>query len=541
MPLAPLVALLLSTTPTACDTVVVCPDEFRQALQPWLEHRTRQGRTFALVSNLQSPQGIRAGIRQAASGGKLRYVILVGDTESLQANSPEVRRRRIPVQLTEAKVTTRWGSESHIAADNWYADLDDDAVPDVAIGRLTPDSAGELSRIVAKILSYEQSTDFGAWRRRINFVAALGGFGPIIDTAVETAAKKLITDGIPPAFSTSMTYANWRSPYCPDPRRFHETSLARINEGCLFWVYMGHARSRAVDQVRVPGGAYPILDCNDTAQLNCQSGAAIACMLACYTGAFDARQDCLAEEMLRSAGGPVAILCGSRVTMPYAMAVMGTELLDACFVRRSETLGEAVLAAKRSMVLAERTSATQLFLDSLAKIANPTSADLAAERAEHVQLFNLLGDPLLRLRHPGEVRIRAPSTVRAGERLRLSGESGVEGSCTVELVARRDQLTFEPPRRSQYDASPASLVKFSEIYRRANDQRWIHAQTRAAGGRFDIQLDVPAEARGASHVRVFIEGSKNFAAGSTEIEILAAADADSKQAVSGTSSGAIRR
>ena len=44
--------------------------------------------------------------------------------------------------------------------------------------------------------------------------------------------------------------------------------------------------------------------------------------------------------MLATPGAPVAVICGSRVTMPYAMAVLGTELLGQVFENRSETLGQ---------------------------------------------------------------------------------------------------------------------------------------------------------------------------------------------------------
>ncbi len=66
------------------------------------------------------------------------------------------------------------------------------------------------------------------------------------------------------------------------------------------------------------------LNVNDCGKLRVSSGAApIAIMLACYTAAFDQPQDCLAEQMLKAEGGPVAVYGGSRVTMPYAMSVMG--------------------------------------------------------------------------------------------------------------------------------------------------------------------------------------------------------------------------
>ncbi|MFO0884412.1 MAG: C25 family cysteine peptidase [Pirellulales bacterium] len=78
----------------------------------------------------------------------------------------------------------------------------------------------------------------------------------------------------------------------------------------------------------VPGARFPILRTADCSKLRSQNGLSIAVLLACYTGAFDQPEDCLAEEMLRAPQGPVAVIGGSRVTMPYGIAVLGTEFLQ---------------------------------------------------------------------------------------------------------------------------------------------------------------------------------------------------------------------
>ena len=106
----------------------------------------------------------------------------------------------------------RWGSEKTFCTDNWYADVDDDEVPDLSVGRISADSPQQLAGIVAKILAYEQSQGMGLWRRRINLIAGIGGFGAITDAVLEMAAKKLITDGIPSAYRTTMTQASLRLP-----------------------------------------------------------------------------------------------------------------------------------------------------------------------------------------------------------------------------------------------------------------------------------------------------------------------------------------
>ena len=517
MPTALVILLLCAPAEKNLDTVVVCPREFRQALEPWLEHRRAQGHRIAVISNLNSSTELRAELRRIAAGSRLRALLLIGDADPAMHQNPALRQRCLPTHHAQAVVNVRFGSEPEIATDNWYADLDDDRLPDLAVGRLTSDSVAELSQMVRKIVDYETSADFGLWRRQVHFVAGLGGFGPVADIVLEAAAKALIREGIPSPYATTMTYGSWQSPYCPDPRAFQRVTLNRLNEGSLFWVYLGHGQQGAVDEVSVPGARYPILSCSDTARLSCRHGAPIACLLACYSGAYDQPRDCLAEEMLRSPGGPVAVLCGSRVTMPYAMSVMGSELLQQCFVERPETLGDAILAAKRRTMKTDHPSRSRAALDAVAQAFSSAAGDLEAERAEHLDLFNLLGDPLLRIPYPWEVKVRVAATAIPGQTISISLDSPLAGSGVVELAVRRDRLTFQPPRRPRFD--PGLLAGYADVYERANDPRWVQARVTLKTGRHETRLEVPSEARGACHVRVFVEGAEGCAIGAADIRI----------------------
>ena len=68
-------------------------------------------------------------------------------------------------------------------------------------------SPAELTTIVAKILAYEQNRDFGPWRQRVNFIAGVGGFSPMVDTVIETATSKLLTSGITHMFTAALEIA----------------------------------------------------------------------------------------------------------------------------------------------------------------------------------------------------------------------------------------------------------------------------------------------------------------------------------------------
>lgn len=499
----------------APDVVVVCPREFLPALQPWINYRARQGRVMAHVASDQTADEIRREIRQVAAERNLRWIVLVGD-----ADGPKWPRRpnTIPAIHLPAKVNVKWGSEPEIATDNWYADLNDDDLPDVAIGRIPADSSADLTNIVRKILRYEESAGFGTWRQRINFVAGVGGFGALVDTVLEATTRKFLCDGIPAEYHTSMTYGSWRSPFCPDPRRFHEATVERLTEGCLFWVYIGHGAPTQLDRVQVPGGQYPILANADVRKLNGGRGAPIALMLACYTGAFDAPQDCIAEEMLRAEGGPVAVMAGSRVTMPYAMAVLGNGLIDECFRERRATLGEMFLHAKRRLMASDPDNANRQLMDAVAAAVSPARDMLVDERKEHLYLFNLLGDPLLGVRHPEPIALRELEDSESGATIEVQGRSAVTGRCLIELECRRDRFRFEPPARDKFESTPEFLAALHETYRRANDRRWTALEADLdTPGEFIVSLAIPAEATGPCVVKTHIVGTDQHGLGATTL------------------------
>jgi hypothetical protein len=426
----------------------------------------------------------------------------------------------VPTHFAAAKVNVRWGSEPEIATDNGYADLDGDLLPELAVGRLSADHADELTVMVEKILEYERNPPPGDWRRRLNFVAGVGGFGGVVDGVLETATKKLLTDGVPAAYQTTMTYGSWRSPFCPDPRGFHEATLARLNEGALCWVYLGHGQRGFLDRVRVPSGTYRILERGDMHKLQRQQGPPIAVFLACYTAAYDGHEDCLAEELLRSPEGPVAVLGGSRVTMPYAMATLGDALLRELFTERRETLGEMVLQAKLRMaseIDEDAASSNRRLLDSLAAVVSPSPDQLDEERREHLLLFNLLGDPLLRLPRAGVIEVETAAEVKAGETLTIRGQSPVGGQLTLELVCRRDRSRFPHRPRARFDASHAALAEYTVTYAAANDPCWVRQQLRCEPGRFEYQLPVPETSEGPCYVRLFVEQGPLHALGATSV------------------------
>ena len=310
-----------------------------------------------------------------------------------------------------ARINVKWGSTPTIPTDNWYvqaAGADDASpLPAIAIGRLPATSPEELAVMVKKIVDYERAEDFSSWRQRLNIVAGVGNFGYVADTLLEATATTILTESVPAEYRVSMTYANWRSPYCPDPRRFHAAAIERLDEGSLLWVYIGHAAPWETARFEVPGHKYPILNMPDAAALRGGQGRPIALFLSCLAGALDARGQCLASALAAAPGGPIAVVAASRVTMPYGETLLATNFSDELFRGQRETLGEALQDVKRKMLAApKKDDARRAVLDALAAAFVTSGKNQAAERAEHVLMYNLIGDPLLRLRRPQPVNIQ---------------------------------------------------------------------------------------------------------------------------------------
>jgi hypothetical protein len=211
-------------------------------------------------------------------------------------------------------------------------------------------------------------------------------------------------------------------------------------------------------------------------------------------------------------------------------------------VQRESTLGHAILAAKRATMgkgpsssaavsdapTGDKTAAPsgatpfnrRASMDALARILSPAPADLSAELEEHLDLFNLLGDPLLTLRHPAPVTLQVPASAGAGERLEVSGVSTVSGIATIELVVRRDRLRFDPPPRDKYPLRANDHAESNSTYRLANDPCWTGVTVKVIAGQpFQVQLAVPDAAHGACHVRAYVSSARDFAAGAADVEI----------------------
>lgn len=507
------------------DTLVICPPDFRKALKPWVEHRQQQGYKVTVQDAGSTFNGVADQIQKQAGVSPLKHVVLIGDA----VDEDVAHHRLVPTGYVAAKVNVKFGSELEIATDHSYADLNNDGIVDLNIGRIPVDTPDELTTYVKRLIEYESNPEFGDWSRRVNFVAGAGGFGQLLDKMIEQSVKKIVTDLIPPEFDTKMTYGSWRSPYCPDPRRFSETAISRFNEGCLFWIYVGHGDRTRLDRINMPDRPYNILDNETVHQIRAENGSPIALFLSCYTASIDSPRDGLGEKMIKQSKGPVAIISSSRVSMPYAMSIFSLEMLDNYFQGDVETLGELVTASKRGMVdFDSDKSEYHRLIESLGKGFSPEPKLLAAERREHVHLMHLLGDPLLKLHRAKKLQLTSPQKADAGDSILVEGVAEQAGVLNLDLAYERDRFRVRPRRRKSYEATDEKLGRYQEVYERTQNLICTSQTIDVAKGPFKIELTAPVDSSGDCHVRGQLKTPGFVALGASKIFIRSRRSAESK-------------
>jgi hypothetical protein len=134
------------------DLVIISHCDFLGSLEPLRALRQGQGLAVTVVDyGQQSPYAVKDFLRYAVQQWKPapRFVLLVGhasyDSKGYlgYGGSDLVPTKLIDTQLMET------------ASHDWFVDLDDDGLADMAMGRLPVRTTQEASELVTKIVGYE--------------------------------------------------------------------------------------------------------------------------------------------------------------------------------------------------------------------------------------------------------------------------------------------------------------------------------------------------------------------------------------------------
>jgi hypothetical protein len=476
----------------AADWLAVAPPDLAEALDPLCDLRARTLRVAIVrTDDVAAKHGPGPeGIAKLVAAVKPKYLLLAGDADTV----PTFLRR-------SAYTSEKFASDPDLATDHLFG---------AVTGRLPADTAGELSDMAAKIVEYETAARPGPWRRKVAFVTGEGGFGPLIDAILESQFSAVVTNNLPPGYDVEMAYAKPSSMYSWYPPKFNEKALDLLNEGSLFYAYVGHGMRSCFDDVRWNGFAYPILEAKDAKKVDVRNGLPVMVVIACNTGEYDSKLgDCIGETLFKRRRGPVAFIGGTRVTQPYGNALLGHHLVEQIFHARARTLGDAFWTAK-GVVSGEDGSTLRKQADAIAGLVQGFGS-LEAMRRDVVLHYNLLGDPALALPLPAdEIRLLPRGMPGPG---RLFTITGAARNGPVELTFECPRNRFHHPVDLAGDTVEAQLTR---RYRNANDKVVARASATARDGAFEAELELPKDLKPGRYV---LKASQDAAIGAIDVEI----------------------
>ncbi|HWS99650.1 MAG TPA: C25 family cysteine peptidase [Pyrinomonadaceae bacterium] len=347
-----------STASHWADMVVITHGDFRAAIEPLARLRRSQGRLVLVVDvedvydefsyGAHSPAALRdfLSLTRARWSRAPRWVLLVGDG----SYDPRNYQGRGQFDFVPTKmVDTR---QMETAMDDWFADFDSDAVPEMAVGRLPVQTVTEAERVVAKITGYSPANNAG---RGVLLVAdRLGADG--YDFAADSDALKTYVPGTIGVQSINRTTESADT--------IRSQIIDGLNQGQILANWVGHGSFE-----RWTGDG--VLRIADVPQLSNSGKPAVFVTMTCMNGYYHSNTgDSLAEALMKvENGGAVAVWASSGVTLPTGQSEVNRKLYEHLFAGTPTTLGEAVRQAKAA------------------------TSDIDVRRT-----WILFGDPLMRLR-----------------------------------------------------------------------------------------------------------------------------------------------
>jgi MYXO-CTERM domain-containing protein len=312
------------------ELVILSHAQFIDSMRPLVERRTQEGWSVALI-DLQDVYdefgfgektvfAVRDFLQYARDHWRVppRFVLLVGDATFDPRNFlGQGSFDFAPTKLIDTQ-------ELETASDDWFADWNDDGVPELALGRLSVRTATEASTVVRKILAF----DGVAGRARGGlFVADQNSDG--LDFEKSSAQSAAVVDDRIPVQTLFRGQLGAGA---------EAALLTKLNQGPFLVNYFGHG------SVEVWDGLFSSADAE--ALTNARSSVYVS--MNCLNGFFqDLYTESLAEALLKApSGGAVAVWASSTLTSFEPQATLNREFLS----RLTHTsLGEAATAAKQAI------------------------------------------------------------------------------------------------------------------------------------------------------------------------------------------------
>jgi hypothetical protein len=314
--------------------LIIAHASFLDGLAPLITARQQQGFTVHVVDvedlyaqyngGVVDPLAIQRYIRAAYQRMGVEYVLLVGGDSYDYHNYLGIGSTSfIPTLYVQTANEVRF-----TPADALFADVNNDQIPDLSIGRLPVRTRQELDALVAKTLAYapgSRSAVFAADRKEGTL-----SFGKISDQWI-TALPAEWAARTSTAYIDDLEVAGARA-----------TLSAALNQGVALANYLGHSGPSAWSFENL------FTDADAAALTN--TAPFVALQWGCWNGYFSEPQyDTLSNRLLlQGRNGAAAAVGATTLTKVASDHAIGTRVLKNA-LQLGQPLGKAVLVAKKEL------------------------------------------------------------------------------------------------------------------------------------------------------------------------------------------------
>ena len=264
-----------------------------------------------------------------------------------------------------------------------------------------------------------------------------------------------------------------------------------LNEGALFYTYVGHGFAKGFDTLRIGRKRYPILHVRDVPQVDIRGTPPIVLVIACTTAWFDGLDgDGIGEALLKRPNGPIAYWGATRVCHPIYNTFVGQAMAQRLAKDGSSPrLGGILDAARDHVLTSPKQDIIVAFLKQFAGVK-----DLQRLMNEGALMYTLLGDPALKVALPKSgIEVAAAYDAEAKKVLgivRAALPDGTQVHISLEVSRERSVVRARPVANP---GDPANFDAIRKTHARMNDWALNRSVVELRDGKAQIELPMALE------------------------------------------------
>ena len=364
----------LDQTSNGADLIIITPDKYINALEPLKTLRINQGLrvSFARIESIYNefsygvfdPNAIKQFLTFAYEYWEKpspSYVLLVGNANiDYMGYLPSQKRNDIPTKLT---IDSDLGLKPD---DSWFGCVDgNDNIPDISIGRIPGGDSETIHQIIQKLIAYDQVNS-----NNINSCLFISDK----DISYEKINNSVIANFLPKQLNS---VAVDLSSFSGQTFQATQAIMDVLNQGVLIVNYVGHGDLSGWSGDR-------IIQVEDIALLDNKNKYPFIISSSCLSGYYAFQSTGISEKwVIEPEKGAVAVYSATGYILIHDFEIIDYEVFNGIFNHAFRRLGDIVMYAS---------------LSAFSQGVSP----------EHMHLFQLLGDPSMKLRGvfpPGDVNM----------------------------------------------------------------------------------------------------------------------------------------